>query len=350
MKVYTRDVKDQIDSLVDTEGRFQFGTYNKPVKRLNMIDAKKPLGFPTGKHFKNLRIKEWEAFQGGNNDIFMLGAIYNIKTTALNQLSIYDKRINKLYNYRKICAPWKQVLSTSMYQSESKYISKDFSMTIYNNLDKGKIIIKAIIKGKKDLPDVKLEMTAFHTTEPIVICQPFDENRGLYSHKALMNMEGKLLLGEEIIEFSKESAFAIIDDHKGYYPFNVKYDWLTGYINNHERGLIGFNLTDNQIKDHEKFNENCLWINGEMQVLPPIKFKRLVKEDKKVWIIKDKYERVNIQFYPLTELNVKFNYGIIYSDYEGPMGKIAGYIKDKEDNKIMLDNFFGMGEKKRYRL
>ncbi|GMQ61131.1 DUF2804 family protein [Vallitalea maricola] len=350
MEGYTREVKNQINSLVDQDGKFQFGTYNKPVKKLNMLDAKKPLGFPFGKHFKNLKLKEWEAFQAGNQDVFMLGAVYNTKTSALNQLSIYDKRNNKLYNYRKYCIPWKQILSTSMYQSESKYISKDFMMIIYNNLEEGKINIIVKIRSKNDLPNIKLEITAFHLTEPIVICQPFDTNRGLYSHKALMNMEGILYLGKEKIVFDKNTAFTIIDDHKGYYPSNVKYDWVTGCINNKDTGLIGFNLTDNQIKDHEKYNENCLWMNGNMQVLPPIKFKRSVKDDKEVWKIKDEYGMVNILFYPLAKLKLKFNYGIIYSDYEGPMGTFRGYIKDKNDNKIMLDKFFGMGEKKRYRI
>lgn len=347
---YTREVKDQIVSLVDADGNFRFGTYNKPVKKLNMLDAKKPLGFPLTKHIKNFRLKEWEAFQAGNKDIFMLGAVYNTKTSALNQLSLYDKRNNKLYNYRKYCIPWKQILSDGMYKSESKYSSKDFSIKIYNNLDEGKIDITVNIKSKNQLPDIKLEITAYHLTEPIVICQPFDTNRGLYSHKALMNMEGTLYLDKEKIVFNRDSAFTIIDDHKGYYPNSVKYDWVTGCINNKDTGLIGFNLTDNQIKDHEKYNENCLWIDGSMQVLPPIKFYRGLTDNQEVWKIKDKYGMVNISFYPLAKLQLKFNLGIIYSDYEGPMGTFEGYIKDKNNNKIMLNQFFGMGEKKRYRV
>jgi hypothetical protein len=350
MDIYRREVKNSIDYLVDKKGKFQFGTYSEGIKSINMIDAKKPFGFPASKRFKNFRLKEWEAFQAGNDNIFILGAIYNTKATALNQLLIYDKIEDKLYNYRKFCAPWKQVLSNGMYHSESKYISKVFSLTINNNLDEGTITIKANIKGKKDLPDVSLDIVAFHTTEPIVICQPFDDNRGLYSHKALMKMEGKLIFGEKTINFSEDNAFTIIDDHKGYYPFTVKYDWLTGCINNKDKGLIGFNLTNNQIKDHNKFNENCLWANGKMNVLPPVKFRRGIRHGKEVWIVQDKFDKVNIRFYPLTKFDVKFNYGLVYSDYEGPMGKLKGYIKDNNDKKIMLDNFFGMGEKKRYRI
>ena len=28
------------------------------------------------------------------------------------------------------------------------------------------------------------------------------------------------------IRFEKEKSFMIIDDHKGYYPFEMKYDWV----------------------------------------------------------------------------------------------------------------------------
>jgi hypothetical protein len=60
----------------------------------------------------------------------------------------------------------------------------------------------------------------------------------------------------------------IIDDHKGYYPCVMKYDWITalGYAGNGR--LVGFNLTDNQVQDHEKYNENCLWLDGKMYPRP----------------------------------------------------------------------------------
>lgn len=349
MKAYTRDVQKQVNSLVDSSGRCRFGTYKTPIPHLNLLQAKRPLGIPMGARLKNLHLKEWEAYQAGNNRIFMLGAIYNTKVTGLNQLSIYDRSKKQLYNYRRYCLPWKQVLSSSMYNSEASYNGSGFSMTIQNDLNHHRIVVQACISGYEGLPDITLDMEANHITEPIVICQPFSTNRGLYSHKALMTMEGALSIGSDKIYFSPDTAFMIIDDHKGYYPKTVKYDWVTGY-NHSNHSLIGFNLTHNQIINPEKYNENCLWLDGKMQVLPPVKFEHTRHENRSVWKIRDDYDRVHVNFYPEEQLELKFNYGIVYSDYEGPIGSYSGYIRQESGHPISVDGFYGMGEKKRYRL
>ena len=46
-------------------------------------------------------------------------------------------------------------------------------------------------------------------------------------------------------------------------------------VNAHETPIyreVAFNLTENQSTDSERFNENCFWVNGILQVLPPVKF------------------------------------------------------------------------------
>ena len=62
-----------------------------------------------------------------------------------------------------------------------------------------------------------------------------------------------------------------MDDHKGFYPYVMQYDWVTGMGYSQEGKLQGFNLTDNQVRDHERFNENCLWLDGKNVSTPTYK-------------------------------------------------------------------------------
>jgi hypothetical protein len=159
-----------------------------------------------------------------------------------------------------------------------------------------------------------------------------------------MPMEGILHIDRKSVAFEKGKSHMIVDDHKGYYPYVMKYDWITGAGYNEQGQLVGFNLTDNQVKTPEKYNENCLWVDGKIHLLPPIKVSRPAGVEKE-WLISDRYDRVKLFFIPAANTRVDINLLFIRSDYHGPYGYFKGFIKDDDGNKVILDGLFGMGEK-----
>lgn len=346
MKEYHREVRPAPEKMVE-EGRFNFGTFNSPFRIVNPLEAKKPLGLPLPGFIKDLRLKEWQAFQLGDQDNFMLAVVYNAKGIALSQFIHVNKKEQKMIRYEKMFPFWKAHIAQSLWDTHSYYQDRDFLVDIHNDLANKIVNIKIRINNYKDLPDVEANFTGHHDQRvtPIVICQPFAENRALYSHKALAPMEGKVDFGGNSLVFDQESAFMVMDDHKGYYPFTMAYDWTTSGGYHPERGLIGFNLTDNQVQDHERYNENCLWIDGDMHPLPPVKFDRPNGVEKD-WFIRDAYGQVDIRFTPVFESNVHINAVLIKTEYYGPYGQVNGCILDKNGERVSFDGFFGMGEKK----
>ena len=276
MKSYVRAVDPAPEKLV-TNGKFTFGTFNTPVETINPLDAEKPLPIPVPRMLKSFRLKEWEAFQFGNRDYFMLAAVYNAKLMGVVQLVVIDIKKKKKYIYERKLPPWHLKVACGLANTVTCSVGRDFSFFIHNHLNEGKVRLTIHTRGQKGQPDLSCSVEAVHAPSactPIVICQPFGENRALYSHKALMPLTGSLTIDTETIRFNDRSGFMIMDDHKGYYPFTMKYDWVTtgGYD---EKGrLAGFNLTDNQVLDHHRYNENCLWLDGTMEPLPPIKVHR----------------------------------------------------------------------------
>lgn len=346
---YYREVKDGVKSLVDKNGHFDFGTYRQTIPNLNMNEAYRPLGYAAPKWFNNYRLKEWEAFQAGNDEVFILGAVYSVKIGALLYLIVYDKSNDKIYEYNKVIKPSKVVIGNGLLDSITVGKSKKDYIQYNNNLNKGTIEVESIMKESNSLPNIELKIKGYHVTEPIVICQPFGENRGLYSHKNFMPMEGYILVGNKKIVFIKNLSHMIIDDHKGYYPYNMKYDWVTGWGVDELNNEFAFNLTHNQIVNPEKYNENCIWYKGKMSVLPPIE---VVRENngKEIWKIKDKYDTVNLIFYIDKKCEIKFNYLVAASDYEAPFGNYEGYLRASNNSKVTINTCFGMGEKKRIRI
>jgi len=350
MNEYSRKISPTPEHLV-SKGNFNFGTFSKPFDVLNPLDAD-CFAIPVPKIVKNFRLKEWQAYEMGNNDYFIFTVLYKAKSIALAQFIIYDKINKKKYLYEKIIPTWFIKLPSSLSSSSGEYKDKNLFIQYNNSIIDGNLNIKIRVNGFKGLPDSEAEFNGhynFDEWKPIVVSMPFSKKRGMYSHKCLMPMTGNLLIGENKINFNKKESFMIIDDHKGYYPYSSYYDWVTGIKNDGKGNISGFNLTHNQVINKEKYNENCLWINGKISLLPPVLFSRPQGPDME-WTIKDEYGKVDIRFIPEVYGKVDINLFFLKTYYRGPLGKFYGFIKDSSGVKYPVDDFFGMGEEKRLRM
>lgn len=345
----SREVLDTPHAIV-SDGKCQMGTFNSAFRDVNLLQLNKPLGKDLPKPLNSLRLKEWQAIQISNEDWFICLAVYNTKSVGTAIIMAYNKSEQKMYRYEHKVPFWKLKVPSGLHDTHCSYHHKKLSIHFHNDLDNNLIGIKFQANGFKNCPDLSGHVLAHAVTDPIVIVQPFDDNRPLYSHKALMPASGYLSCDDVITPLSQDSSCVIIDDHKGYYPVEMRYDWVTALGFAPDGSLQGFNLTDNQIQNPEQFNENCLWHQGKMHPLPPIKVKRPNGVDQ-TWVIRDDNGRVNLTFTPLADVPVKVGgLGIKLIDYHGPTGKFSGFILDSDGNTITFDDFIGMGERKLIRL
>jgi len=345
MSNYTRSFSAPPTAVVQN-GKFNFGCYNAAIRHVNLLDATRPLGLPLPRFLKNIQLREWQAFQIGNAEHFAMIAIYNTKKLSLVQFIYYDILNNKKYRYEKKVPAWTMQIAQGLHNSTSNYTSKDFTLTVHNNLDEETIKISVAIQNFGELPDVKANFVGHHCVgevAPMVVCMPFSSNRGMYSHKCLMPLEGELSIDNQAISFSKNSSHMVVDDHKGYYPFPTKYDWATGFTYTPEGVLMGFNFTRNQVLHPKKYNENALWYGNELHPLPPVQFER-PSGVQNTWFISDEYGMVNLRFTPVINTSVHMNLLIFASRYEGPYGFFEGYISKSDGTIVPIDRVFGMGE------
>ena len=348
MADYVQRIINPAPERLVSNGKFTFGTFSSQFNKVNPLEADRPLGrwFPAP--LLAGRLKEWQAFQLGNSRWFMLAVLYNAKVSALAQFIVYDKERKKKYLFEKVLPSWKIKVPGSIWDANQSWQDKDSRIEIISALAKGRFYINIQIHDYKDLPDIDAHFEAFHDeglVEPIVVSIPFGHNRGAYSHKCLMPMQGNLVLGGDRIEFLRTESFAIIDDHKGFYPYVMQYDWVTAAGYDEKGRLVGFNLTDNQSTDPEKYNENCLWVNGKLNLLPPVKFERPQGVDGE-WIIRDKYGMVDLVFKPVSMGSIDMNLLVLRVKYWGPLGYCSGSVKDRVGNSVVFKQYFGMGEQK----
>lgn len=334
-----------------------WGRFVGQVPVANIIDSQNLYSYKASESYRsknNKRLKEWQAFQLIDKTKIICGVLYQAKQFSVVAISLYDLASKDHHLYKKFVLPKNLSIADGNLPSKSQYNQGGIKYSIVRNLSGSntEIMIRWPKTGK--LPKLELDLVLKEESPGMTICQPFSnkesnkdsnkESRPLYSYKNLMPAQAKIKIDNKSM-IMDENSFGILDDHKGFYPKEVNYDWGTGagYVNNK---LVGFNLTRNQIKDPERFNENCLWYDGDMIALPAIKVSHL----KDSWHYKDEKGLVDITFTQLVNNKQKFHLGFVYMDYQGPFGLFNGYITHPQHGKIAISDMLGMAERKRYKL
>lgn len=178
----------------------------------------------------------------------------------------------------------------------------------------------------------------------------------MYTQKDLFSVKGSIWVdGKEIKATSKTRS--VIDDHRGYYPRNMHYDW-TSFMGMKEGKSFGINLTHNQSSDEENYNENLIWFDNDMSILPPVKFEHIndcktiefesPEKTPMKWTIKDQHDMVNLTFDVLGVHKNLTNVAkvIVDAKYFVAFGKINGYVRDEKGKKYEFKDDHAIAEDK----
>lgn len=327
-------------------GRVAFGIFDGPIPEVNLLDARRPFRLPMPRAVRAWRLKEWQAYQLVGERFFVLLALFDAKVFSLAQAKVFDRETGDCHVFERRLPPWRLQVAQGLLHTTTRYRGRDFVMAFDNRLDEERLAIRLDLPASSRFPGLRGSVVA--RTEgytPTVVSIPFGDNRGMYSHKGVAPIEGELRLGPEIIRFEPTASQLLMDDHKGFYPVEMKWDWVTAAGRDREGRRVAFNLTRNASTDPERYNENCLWVDGRAHLLPPVRFSRsgCAKGDR--WTVRDGEGRVDARFEIEVEGRVDIDAIVLRSDYHGPFGRFSGSLVDDEGEPVSIDGLFGMGER-----
>lgn len=323
-----------------TEGKFNNGVYNDFIDNINPLDANIHGDKRATKFARNIALKEWHAYQFGDEKFFCFLVVMDMKKTAMIEVIVYD--IERKIFYKHLVTKPIPGLSIGKNLKSSKVFYRDKKMTIEisNSLANNEITLN--FEGVfQDGNSIKCSAKGNSSqTKPLISAMPINDHKSIYAHKQPLTMSGVLEINDETHIFD-ENAFLIIDDQKSYYPRNFWWNWMTA-VKVIEGNIYGFNLTENQSTDPKKYNENCMWYNNDTYRLPPVKFS--FDSDKMVWKITDENGDVNLTFDVIYKNAINKNFVVIKSNYYAPFGWVNGTLK-AEGITLNIDKYFAMGEK-----
>lgn len=343
------------DSIVEN-GKVNFGTFDQPFKKLNLLDCNKPCGSKMPDFMKPSRLTEWEAFEVNMDEGALVSAIYKTGPMGFSIFVWYDKAENKIYSWRNLVPVKKAKVASQLVDDYSYLKTKKSEYKINNDFMNGKADAKGYTRGKNGefSIDIKFERMSplANGVMPLAKNKDGSFRNALYSEKDFFKATGNITLNGKVYK-TNENSVGIIDDHKGFYPFFAHYDWLTTMGTttiDGEKKFFAFNLTRNQSVDQYNYNENVIWLEGKSSPMPPVVFTH--KDGKKKadeWHVTDEKGEgiVDITF----KINRVFYMPIpVLCYYALPYGTIYGYVTDDEGKKYVVDGMTGIAEDKSTRM
>ena len=330
------------DSLVE-DGRQHLGRFHGPPGRVNLIDAQYRR---LPRALRRWRLKEWQALQIATPSLFVNLALFDAKLIQLLQVKVYDRvRATKHLHERQL-RPGAFRVADQLLDSVTAYRDRRSALRFTNRFAEGRIEVEVELEATRACPRVAGRLVV-HTSRGAsqVVSLPFTGDIGMYSHKGLFPIEGELEIGGHRHQLTTAEALALLDDHKGYYPYVMRWDWVTSAVRDTRGRALGVNLTRNQCRDPERFNENCAWIDDRCARLPAVSFEREgAPGPGERWRIRDRDGRVALDFTPIVPGDVRLNALVIESRYRGPFGELSGRLEPEGLEPIDVERWFGMGE------
>lgn len=329
-------------------GQAIFGTFDKEFESMALLQCKKPAGALFPECLKRFRLSLWEAAEIHLDNGVLLAAVCDMGLFGMTLNIFYDKRKKKVHSWRtNLKSKDTHIAPNLLNGSVTAAKTKNSNVKFINHFQDGKCLLSGSHFDK--INQIAYEFELERLSLPSVVSIPFGPNQPLYSQKDFFRAKGRLIFNHEVFD-ANDHTTAIVDDHRGFYPYNAHYDWLTamGSSINGEGRYLAFNLTRNQSIDQENYNENLIWFENATSLLPPVTFRH--NEDGAVWTVKDAHDMVNITFEVADRFRMEAHAGIIDIRYHVVFGEIKGYIRDTGGIKYIVDGMTGIGEDKRLRL
>lgn len=326
----------------------EYGSFRQPFREVNLLDVELEIGGRrVPRALREYRLKEWEHFGIISEDYYFGMVIFDAKFMGTSFFYAFNRRTGEFFEHERTSVAGPLRVARELWHGECYYRHFGYTMEFENRLDSGMHRLRAEIRGKRGKPPVQAEIFVLEDIEryePLVQVSPVSSNRPLYTHKAVVPVEGKVTLGAQTVVLDPEKDVALMDVQKTYYPYRTFWKWTTFGGHDVSGRLIGMNACQNFITDDENYNENCTWVDGEITLLPAARFLYDESALMEPWKLTTTGKEMDLKFTPQGERQGKISLGVIMSDFHQPFGTFDGTMAGPAGQRVQVDGIFGLCE------
>lgn len=333
--------------LVDPSGKVAAGVFSAPVGSANLEAAQPTVcGLRLPHPLARLRLKSWHHYALILPEAFVGLAVVDTGYLRTSWCFVVDRRTNRSAEHARLGPLLDLHVPEDLWLSTGHVRSRGYQVELASRLAQGEHELGLEIDGGKGRPEVRGRLRCLHALDrvkPLAVCLPLGEGRFMYSHKVALPLEGELAIGGERLRASPETSCAILDVHKAHYPHHTFWRWAT-FAGRDARGrLLALNLTKNVVTDDERWNENAVWCDGEVEPLGAARFSFNEKNVLAPWKLETSCGSVSLTFRPQGERKQSLKLGLIRSVFHQPYGAFTGTVRFRGET-LAIEQLFGLCE------
>ena len=344
--MYTREIQAPRPTPVENGIPLQ-GTWTRAFEEVDLQNIQRPYPVPLPKGIRDFRIKEWESFIIQNERFFILARLCNLKFYRDAFVLMYDRETKERLEFKKVIPGGGWRLPRGLFNSSVDSRSYGFFFRIHSWLDTESIMLELNVERTLRRPAFTAHATfdlSLARTTPMALSLLFSERRNMYAYKAITAVSGDIVSGGKHFHLDPKKTSGLFCDFKGYYPYRMFSTWCAGLGFDVKKRRFGFALGENQAKEAYKNNENALWLDGKLTLLPPVKITQSGSPNEN-WIIQDMEGMVDLEFTPKEPNRNIDNFVFFSSDYENSQGYFNGLVESSEGEELPMKNVWGTCEK-----
>jgi hypothetical protein len=334
------------DSPVDSAGRIRPGVFNTPFRRVNMHEAElRKAGMRMPARLADLRLKEWHHQCVLLDELLLSFAVVDAKFLWTSWVHVAE-RDGEHFEHARKGPKYDAGVGGSLWDESSWLRASGYEVVIDSALDRGEHRVRIVVDPRGKSPAVKADLRCIHdldAIQPLVVVLPVGRNRGMYSHKVPLPVEGTVTVGDRTYTADPATAVAILDVHKAHYPHRTFWNWATCAGHLADGRAAGLNLTRNVNRDDARYNENALWLDGRLHSLGPARFEFDSHDLLAPWRLGTDDDAVELTFVPHGERKENTNLGVVRSSFHQPYGTFSGTVKAAGET-VRFDDLWGVCE------
>ncbi|MFC1853481.1 DUF2804 domain-containing protein [candidate division CSSED10-310 bacterium] len=336
------DHKSQEIRLINQQGKPNFGLWTGEIFDVNLQNYQRG-GLCS--LLKLIREKRWQ-YVGIYGQKVQIGLAV-VDTGYLGNVFCYayDKEQGRLTEIeRNVPLAMGIRCDRNVASGTARFASKSEQVIITNDIFKGERQIQVNLTGKGT--DIKIQAALkddMKSVQPLQIVTPTAEEDFTFTHKSAgLPVSGTLEMNGRLITFDGEKEFGAIDYTFGFPAYHTVWNWASMAGLAEDGTVVGLNLV--APIHHDTFNENCLWIGGQMIKTGPALFEFDSKNTLQDWQIKTADSKVNLTFHPLGKRQQNINAIVISSRFQQPFGFFSGQLRGEDNTVYQLKDVPGVVE------
>lgn len=336
------------DAVVDGHGQVRFGVFDSPLRRINLGDARiRKGGVTLPKALARMRLKQWQHFCLDLPGVFASFAIVDSAYLRLSWCHVVERPGGRHFEHGRKGPLLDTRIASELWSDRTWVRAPGYRITVDNALEEGEHRIELAIDEAPGLPAVRGALRCIHDlskVQPLVVVLPVGPNRGMYSHKVALPLEGELTVGPRTYRASAGEGHAILDVHKAHYPHHTFWSWATFAGRDPAGRLVALNLTRNVNRDDERYNENGVWVDGALHHLGPARFDYDPRDLMRPFTLGTRDGAVELTFTGEGERAETIDVGVIRSAFHQPYGTFRGRVRLPSGEVLPIEDLFGVVE------